>query len=403
MTSGEARALDSADPLRFTRDRFSLPEGVLYLDGNSLGAMPTATAARVERTIRDEWGADLIASWNKHGWIAMGEALARQLAPIVGAAADELLVGDSTSINLAKLLGAGLAARPKRRVILSETGNFPTDLYIAAAVPGAELRTVATGDIEAALTDEVAVLMLTQVDYRSGQVHDMAALTASAHRAGALALWDLSHSAGAIELDLAGSGADLAVGCGYKYLNGGPGAPAFLFVAKALQEELANPLPGWLGHADPFAFESAYRPAPGIARFASGTPSIVAMAALEAGLATFEGVTMAAVADKSRKLSELFRRELAERCPDLTLASPIDPARRGSHLVFAHAHAYPLMQALIARGVIGDVRAPDLIRFGFAPLYNRFEEMVRAALIIAEVLMTREWDQPRFHERAWVT
>jgi len=403
VTIDQARALDASDPLGFARQRFALADGLIYLDGNSLGALPVATAARVARTIQDEWGRDLIASWNKHGWIEQSARLAAMLAPIVGAGADELLVGDSTSINLAKLLGAALGLRPGRRVILSQAGNFPTDLYIAAAVPGAELRTVAAGDIAAALTDEVAVLMLTQVDYRSAAVHDMAAMTHAAHDAGALLLWDLSHSAGAVPLDLAGSGADLAVGCGYKYLNGGPGAPAFLFVARALQDALANPLPGWFGHAEPFAFEPAYRPAPGIARFTSGTPSIIAMAALEAGLATFEGIDMAAIEAKSRDLSELFRAEIAARCPELALASPADPARRGSHLVFACPNAYPLMQALIARGVIGDYREPNLVRFGFAPLYNGFEEMVRAATIVAEVLATREWDDPRFHQRAKVT
>ena len=403
MTAEEARALDAADPLGFARARFALPDGLIYLDGNSLGALPVASAQRVARTIQVEWGRDLIASWNKHAWIDQSARLAAMLAPIVGAGADEISVGDSTSINLAKLLGAALKARPGRRVILSETGNFPTDLYIAAAVPGAELRTVAAADIPAALTDEVAVLMLTHVDYRSAAVHDMAALTRAAHDVGALALWDLSHSAGAIALDLAASGADLAVGCGYKYLNGGPGAPAFLFVARALQEQLDNPLPGWLGHADPFAFEPDYRPAPGIARFTSGTPSIIAMAALEAGLASFEGVAMADLAAKSRHLSELFRAEIEARCPELVLASPTDPMRRGSHLVFAHANAYALMQALIERGVVGDYREPDLVRFGFTPLYNGFADMVRAAEIIAEVLATRSWDEPRFHARSKVT
>jgi len=399
----EARALDAADPLGFARARFALPDGLIYLDGNSLGALPVASAQRVARTIQVEWGRDLIASWNKHEWIDQSARLAAMLAPIVGAGADEISVGDSTSINLAKLLGAALKARPGRRVILSETGNFPTDLYIAAAVPGAELRTVAAADIPAALTDEVAVLMLTHVDYRSAAVHDMAALTRAAHDVGALALWDLSHSAGAIALDLDASGADLAVGCGYKYLNGGPGAPAFLFVARALQEQLDNPLPGWLGHADPFAFEPDYRPAPGIARFTSGTPSIIAMAALEAGLASFDGIAMADLAAKSRRLSELFRAEVEARCPELVLASPTDPMRRGSHLVFAHANAYALMQALIERGVVGDYREPNLVRFGFTPLYNGFEDMVRAATIIADVLATREWDDARFRERAKVT
>ncbi len=403
MTLDEARVLDAADPLAVTRGRFALPAGIIYLDGNSLGAMPVESAARVARTILDEWGRDLIASWNKHEWIEQSARLAAMLAPIIGASADEISVGDSTSINLAKLLGAALKAQPGRKVILSETGNFPTDLYIAAAVPGAELRTVAAADMRVALTDEVAVLMLTHVDYRSARVHDMEALTRAAHDAGALILWDLSHSAGAIELELDASGADLAVGCGYKYLNGGPGAPAYLFVARALQEQLDNPLPGWLGHADPFAFEPDYRPAPGIARFTSGTPSIIAMAALEAGLDTFDGIEMKAVAAKSCALSELFRAEINARCPELTLASPTDPTQRGSHLVFAHPNAYALMQALIARGVIGDYREPDLVRFGFTPLYNGYEDMVRAAAIIAEVLDTRAWDDPRFHARSKVT
>ncbi|MEO7378849.1 MAG: kynureninase [Sphingomicrobium sp.] len=403
MTLDEARALDAADPLALTRERFALPDGVLYLDGNSLGALPKASAARVARTIENEWGRDLIASWNKHGWIEQSATLAAMLAPIINASADEIMVGDSTSINLAKLLGAAIKARPGRRVILSETGNFPTDLYIAAAVQGAELRTVAAAEIPAALTDEVAVLMLTHVDYRSAKVHDMAALSRAAQEVGALALWDLSHSAGAVELDLAASGADLAVGCGYKYLNGGPGAPAYLFVARRLQEQLANPLPGWLGHADPFAFEPDYRPAPGIARFTSGTPSIIAMAALEAGLASFDGVAMADLAAKSRALGELLRTEIEARCPELVLASPTDPFMRGSHLVFAHPNAYALMQALIERGVVGDYREPDLVRFGFTPLYTGYEDIVRAASIIADVMATREWEKPRFQARSRVT
>ena len=403
MTLDEARALDAADPLAFTRERFALPDGIIYLDGNSLGALPKASATRVAQTIENEWGRDLIASWNKHGWIEQSATLAAMLAPIIGAAADEILVGDSTSINLAKLLGAAIKARPGRKVILSETGNFPTDLYIAAAVQGAELRTVAAAELPAALTDEVAVLMLTHVDYRSAKVHDMAALSRAAQDVGALALWDLSHSAGAVELELTASGADLAVGCGYKYLNGGPGAPAFLFVARRLQEQLANPLPGWFGHADPFAFEPDYRPAPGIARFTSGTPSIIAMAALEAGLASFDGVAMADLAAKSRALSELLRTEIEARCPQLILASPTDPSMRGSHLVFAHPNAYGLMQALIARGVVGDYREPDLVRFGFTPLYTGYEEIVRAASIIADVMAKRGWEDARFQARNRVT
>ena len=403
VTLDQARALDAADPLAFTRERFALPDGIIYLDGNSLGALPKASAARVAQTIENEWGRDLIASWNEHGWIEQSATLAAMLAPIIGAAADEILVGDSTSINLAKLLGAAIKARPGRKVILSETGNFPTDLYIAAAVQGAELRTVAAAELPAALTDEVAVLMLTHVDYRSAKVHDMAALSRAAQDVGALALWDLSHSAGAVELELTASGADLAVGCGYKYLNGGPGAPAYLFVARRLQEQLANPLPGWFGHADPFAFEPDYRPAPGIARFTSGTPSIIAMAALEAGLASFDGVAMADLAAKSRALSELLRTEIEARCPQLILASPTDRSMRGSHLVFAHPNAYALMQALIARGVVGDYREPDLVRFGFTPLYTGYEEIVRAASIIADVMAKRGWEDARFEARNRVT
>ena len=315
-----------------------------------------------------------------------------------------MLVGDSTSVNLYKLLAAALAARPARSTILSEAGNFPTDLYIAqglGSLTGASLRTVEADAVEAAIDVDTAVVMLTHVDYRSGRRHEMGRLTAAAHEAGALMLWDLSHSAGAIAVDLNGANADLAVGCGYKYLNGGPGAPAFLFVAEALQDQLASPLSGWFGHADPFAFEPGYRPAPGIARFQAGTPSIIAMAALEAGLATFDGVAMAELEAKSRRLSDLFITLVEERCPELTLASP--RGSRGSHLVFAHPHAYALMQALIERGVIGDYREPNLIRFGFAPLYNSLADVWRAVAILANLLDNRSWDSPRFHQRQRVT
>ena len=407
MTLDDALGLDAADPLAHCRDRFALPDGLIYLDGNSLGALPRATGPAIADVVERQWGEHLITSWNRHGWIDAPRALASKLAPLIGAAADEVLVCDSTSVNLYKLLAAALAARPDRRVILSEAENFPTDLYIADGLalmlPGVELKTVARANIAAALDDQVAVLMLTHVDYRSGERHDMAELSAAARNAGALSLWDLSHSAGALDLSLSADGADLGVGCGYKYLNGGPGAPAFLYVAAALQDQLHSPLSGWMGHEAPFAFDADYRPGAGIARFLAGTPSIIAMTALGAGLATFDGVTMAALADKSRRLSELFRAEIAARGPELTLASPVDPAQRGSHLVFAHDQAYPLMQALIARGVVGEYREPNLVRFGFAPLYNRFEEMVRAAEIIAEVLATREWDDVRFLERGRVT
>jgi kynureninase len=400
VTLEDARALDTADPLAFARERFQLPDGILYLDGNSLGALPTATAEALARVVTAEWGSDLITSWNTHGWIDAPARVAAGLAPILGAAPDELLIADSTSVCLFKLLAAAVEARPGRPVILTERGNFPTDLYaahgLAALRPEVLVRAVERGDLASALDEETAVLYLTHVDYVSGARHDMVALNAAAHGAGALTLWDLSHSAGAVALDL-------AVGCGYKYLNGGPGAPAFLFVARQLQEQLRSPLPGWMGHAEPFAFAGDYRPAPGIARFLTGTPSILALAALEAGIATFAGIAMADLEAKSAALSELFVAEVEARCPELRLASPRDPARRGSQIGFTHPQGYAIMQALIARGVIGDFRPPDLMRFGFAPLYNRFEDAWSAADMLAEILAGREWDQPRFHARQKVT
>jgi kynureninase len=407
MTQDEAKQLDAADPLGFARARFKLPDGVIYLDGNSLGALPAGTPDRLREVAEGQWGGDLIASWTKHGWIDWPTRIAAKLAPIVGAQPHELLIADSTSVCLFKLLAAAVRARPGRSTILTQTGNFPTDLYVAqglAGMLGLRLEAVAADEVAGAIGPGTAVVTLTQVDYRSGATHDMRAINDAAHRAGALTLWDLSHSAGAVALDLERDGCDLAVGCGYKYLNGGPGAPAFLFVAQALQHELHSPLQGWMGHAEPFAFTDEYRPVASIARFLSGTPSILGLAALDCGLDTFAGVSMADVAAKSRALSQLFIDQVEARCgPQVRLASPRDPSHRGSHVSFAHPQGYAVMQALIARGVIGDFRAPDLMRFGFAPLYNRFGEVVRAAEIIGEVLATREWDQPRFLERAKVT
>jgi kynureninase len=406
MTREEARALDAADPLREMRERFVLPDGVIYLDGNSLGALPNATPDKLAEAQR-QWRDDLIASWNKHGWIDWPVRIAAKLAPIVGAKPTELLIADSTSVCLFKLLAAAARARPGRRTIVSQQRNFPTDLYVAqglADMLGLNLKTVSADDVFAAIDDETAVITLTHVDYRGASIHDMRAVNDAAHAAGALTLWDLSHSAGAIELDLDGSGCDLAVGCGYKYLNGGPGAPAFIYVAERLQDELKNPLQGWMGHAEPFAFVDDYKPATGILKFLTGTPSILALAALEAGLDTFDGIAMRDVEVKARGLSQLFVGEVEARCGDeVRLASPRDAAHRGSHVVFAHPEGYAVMQALIARGVIGDFRAPDLMRFGFAPLYNRFTDIIRAAEILADILKTREWDQPRFKARAKVT
>ena len=407
VTLEDAQQLDAADLLAFTRDRFRIPDGTIYLDGNSLGALPTAAPEALRATAEEQWGTDLISSWTKHGWIDWPARIAARLAPIVGAKPNELLIADSTSVCLFKLLAAAAKARPGRRTILSQRANFPTDLYVAQGVAdllGVSLKAVAADEVLGAIDEDTAVVTLTHVDYRSAAIHDMAAINAAAHAAGALVVWDLSHSAGAIELDLHASGAELAVGCGYKYLNGGPGAPAFIYVAERLQEALANPLQGWMGHAEPFAFVDDYRPAEGMLKFLTGTPSVLALAALDAGLATFAGIAMSDLAAKSRALSQLFIGEVEARCgSEVRLASPRDPARRGSHVVFAHDDGYAVMQALIARGVIGDFRAPDLMRFGFAPLYNRFEEMVRAAGILGEVLSSGEWDQPRFKQRGKVT
>jgi kynureninase len=407
MNSDEARQLDAADPLAFARERFRLPEGVIYLDGNSLGALPVAAPAALVDTAERQWGEDLIASWNKHDWIDWPTRIAAKLAPIVGAKPSELLIADSTSVCLFKLLAAAAAARPGRKTILSQQANFPTDLYVAqglAEMLGLQLRAVPGDKVLDAIDRDTAVVTLTHVDYRSAAIHDLRAINQSAHAAGALTVWDLSPSAGALKLELDATECDLAVGCGYKYLNGGHGAPAFIYVAERLQHELTNPLQGWMGHAEPFAFVDDYAPGEGIVRFLTGTPSILAMAALDAGIATFDGISMADVEAKSRKLSQLFVEEVEARCgSEIRFASPQNPAERGSHVVFAHPRGYAVMQALIARGVIGDFRAPDLMRFGFTPLYTGFADVVCAAEILGEILRSREWDQPRFKTRAKVT
>jgi len=407
VTAEQARALDAADPLAFARDRFSLPERLIYLDGNSLGALPAAAPAALAATVEQQWGEDLIASWNKHAWIDWPATVAAKLAPIVGAEPGELLVADSTTVCLFKLLAAAARARPGKRKIVTQKASFPTDLYAAQGVCDMldlELREVSPDEVMGEIDELTAVVSLTHVDYKSAAVYDMRAVNDAAHVAGAFVLWDLCHSAGAIEVDLDGTGSDLAVGCGYKYLNGGPGAPAFMYVAERLQEALTNPLQGWMGHAEPFAFVDDYRPVSGINRFLTGTPPILAMAALAAGIDTFDRIGMADVEAKSRRLSQLFVDEVEGRCgSEVRLASPRDPAERGSHVVFAHAESYAVMQALIARGVVGDFRAPDLMRFGFTPLYTRYADVVRAAEILGAILESHEWDQPRFRTRAKVT
>lgn len=419
MTRDDALALDAHDPLAPLRELFALPPGTIYLDGNSLGVLPKATPARVAEVVTGEWGSGLIGSWNQAGWITLPQRVGDKIARLVGAAPGELVAADSTSVNLYKVLAAALAIvradAPQRTRIVSERSNFPTDLYIAeslAAERGFELVLVDTPEaIPAALDERCALLMLTHVNYRTGRLHDMAALTRAAHAAGALAVWDLAHSAGAVPVDLNAAEADFAIGCGYKFLNGGPGAPAFVWAHRRHAGRFAQPLSGWMGHAAPFEFTPGYRPAPGIARYLCGTPAILALAALECGVDTvlaaepFGG--MAALRAKSLALTRLFADEVRARCPQLALVSPEDDAERGSQVCLAPrdepALAYATVQALIARGVVGDFRAPDVLRFGFTPLYLRHVDAYDAAVQLAEVLELGEWRRPEFNRRQAVT
>ncbi len=404
MTRDDARALDAIDPLAAMRNRFALPDGVVYLDGNSLGALPRATAAAIADTSTRQWGDRLIRSWNE-GWIEAPQRIGAKIAPLIGAAADEVIVGDSTSVNLFKLLVAALRISPQRRTIVSEQGNFPTDLHVAEGaircVPGATLKALPRAEIAAALDDDTAVLLLTHVHYKTGARFDMRAITAAAHAAGAVMLWDLSHSAGAVPIDLTAADADLAVGCTYKYLNGGPGAPAYLFVAKRWQDRLASPLSGWMGHAAPFAFADAYAPAEGMTRWLAGTPPILAMAALEAGVDEWRAIDKAAVWAKSAALFDILAS--AGDAIGLDCVTVRDPERRGSHISFRHAHAYAITQALIARGVIGDFRDPDILRLGLTPLYLSHEDVWHAGDILRDVMTTEAWLDPAYAERLAVT
>lgn len=401
-----ARQLDAADPLAGYRERFSVPEGVIYLDGNSLGVLPKDTPARLAEVVLEEWGAGLIRSWNSADWIGLPQRIGGKIAPLIGAGSQEVIAADSTSVNLFKLIAAALAMRPGRKVILSEPGNFPTDLYMIAGLEAQGLATrrlAPREELAAALDEDVALLLLTHVHYKSGALHDMAALTRAAHDGGALVLWDLSHSAGALPVDLNACEADFAVGCGYKYLNGGPGAPAFAFVAARHHAALSQPLTGWMGHAAPFAFSDDYAPGAGMDRLLCGTPPILGLAALEVGVDIIAEIGVEALYAKSQQLSEFFRLCLSELGVDLDLASPADPAQRGSQLSFRHPDAYALSQALIARGVIGDFRDPDTLRLGFAPAYLRFADMAEAARHLAEVVASGEWQREAFRERAAVT
>jgi kynureninase len=415
----DCRALDARDPLRPLRDLFALPEGVIYLDGNSLGPLPKAAPERIARAVREEWGEGLIRSWNTAGWFELPQRLGDKIATLIGAGAGEVVATDSTSVNLFKVLSAALsittADAPQRRVVLSERSNFPTDLYIAEGLcreRGCELRLLEPHEIDSALDADTAVLMLTHVNYRTGAMHDMAAVTRAAHAAGALVVWDLAHSAGAVEVDLRGADADFAVGCGYKYLNGGPGAPAFVWVHPRHAERFWQPLSGWWSHAAPFAFTPDYRPAAGIARYLCGTQPVLSMTALECGLDTVLAAQphggMAALRRKSLALTDLFIALVEERCAGhgLGLATPRKHALRGSQVCLTREEgAYAIVQALIARGVIGDFRAgrPDILRFGFTPLYLGFEDAWNAVEHLRQVLESREWTRPEFNRQHAVT
>jgi kynureninase len=430
-TLEDCRARDAQDPLRELRDQFTLPEGVIYLDGNSLGVLPKATPARVASAITEEWGQGLIRSWNSAGWFELPRRTGDKIAQLIGAKPGEVVATDSTSINLYKVLSAALsmAAKddPKRKLVISERSNFPTDLYIAQSLcqaQGFELRLIEADQITVALNRDAAVLMLTHVNYRTGAMHDMQAVTAAAHDAGALMVWDLAHSAGAVPVDLHGAGADFAVGCGYKYLNGGPGAPAFVWVHPQHADRFWQPLAGWWGHAAPFEFTPTYRPAPGIGRYLCGTQSVLGLTALDCGLDTVLAAQslggMAALRAKSLALTDLFIALVEAHCAGhgLTLATPREHALRGSQVSLtrtnpeddaADSGAYAIVQALIARGVIGDFRAgdgkrqPDILRFGLTPLYLRFEDVWHAVAHLSDILQTGQWREARFSQKHAVT
>ncbi|MBO9396224.1 kynureninase [Shimia sp. R9_2] len=390
------------------KELFDVPEGVIYLDGNSLGVLPKGAAERAQKTITEEWGAQLIRAWNSAGWMALPQVVGDQIAGLIGAPAGSVATGDTLSIKVYQALAAALTMRPERKVILSDNGNFPSDLYMAEGLiktldQGYALRTPAPEEVMDAITEEVAVVMLTQVDYRSGRMHDMAAITKRAHEVGAVMIWDLAHSAGAVPVDIAASGAEFAVGCSYKYLNGGPGAPAFIYVRPDIVDSIAPALSGWLGHDAPFAMELNYRPANATERMRVGTPPILQLAVLQEALKAWEGVDMADLRAASVRLSELFISEVEARCPELTLASPREAALRGSQVSFAFEHGYPAMQALIDHGVIGDFRAPNIMRFGFTPLYLDEADIIAAAEVLEDVMSNQLWKNEKYQTRSRVT
>ena len=401
---------DQEDPLAGFREAFLIPEGTIYLDGNSLGPLPAGTAERAQAIVENEWGRDLIKSWNTAGWFELPTRLGDKLAPLIGADAGEVVVTDSTSVNLFKVLCAALAMRPDRTRIILEGSNFPTNNYIAegsAFLGHGEVEVVLCekDEIAAAIDERTAAVCITHVHYKTGHLHDMNAITAAAHDAGALAIWDLCHSAGALPVDLNGCEADFAVGCTYKYLNGGPGSPAFLFAAKRHQQAARQPLTGWWGHAAPFEFDRRYEPAGDIRRFLTGTQPVISMALAEQGLEIAARADIDLVRTKSQRLTDLFIHLVETQCSDhgFTLASPRNADARGSQVSFAHPEGYRIMRALIDRGVIGDFRAPDTVRFGFAPLYLRYRDVWDAARTLCEIMESEAWKAPQYSERDAVT
>ncbi len=390
------------------KDRFSLPEGMIYLDGNSLGPLPVGVTERIGSMLQNEWGAHLIKGWNLDNWMGQPASVGNTIARLIGAGQGTVTMGDTLSVKVYQALSAALKMRPDRRVILSDSGNFPSDLYMAEGLirqldRDYELRLVAPEEVATSMADDVAVAMITQVDYRTGRLHDMAGVTKAAHDAGAVMLWDLAHTAGAVPMDLTGCGAEFAVGCTYKYLNGGPGAPAFIYARPDIVVGIEPALAGWLGHDAPFAFEQTYRPAGDIERMRVGTPPVIQMTALEEALKVWEEVDMADLRTASIRLCDLFIAEVEARCPALTLASPRNGAERGSQVSFAFEHGYAAMQALIARDVIGDFRAPNIMRFGFTPLYIDEDDVRGAVNILADILDNRLWDRPEYHQKSRVT
>ncbi|WP_036324336.1 kynureninase [Microbispora sp. ATCC PTA-5024] len=406
ITRAECQALDARDPLRDVRDEFALPPGIVYLLGNSLGALPRRTPERVARTVETEWGVHMGASWNTAGWWDLPESTGDRIAPLIGAGPGQVLAGDSTSVNIFKAVTGALPLRPGRRVVVSDLDNFPTDRYVVqgavAALGSYEIRDIGSdAALEDALGDDVALVLLSQVDYRTGALRDMAAVTRQVHEAGAIMIWDLCHSAGAVPVEV--GEADLAVGCTYKYLNGGPGAPAYIYVAPRHQEAVRNVISGWHGHAAPFAFEPDYRPAPGVRRFATGSPPVLSYAALNASLDIWERVDLREARAKSQAMTSLFIELVDDAGTDLVLATPRDPERRGSQVSYRHPDGYPVVRALADRGVVGDFREPDVMRFGFAPLYLRYVDAYDAATTLAEVLREDLWRDERYARRLTVT